>query len=107
MGPMSATDAQLAWLLEGDPAVRWHTLAHLTSAPAREVARERARVATEGWGARLLAAQNADGGWGEGAYSPKWPSTPSPLLRLIWLGLPAGHAAAAAGCARLWEWQSR
>jgi len=107
MGPMSATDAQLAWLLEGDPAVRWHTLAHLTRAPAREVARERARVATEGWGARLLAAQNADGGWGEGAYSPKWTSTTYTLLRLMWLGLPAGHAAAADGCARLWEWQSR
>src|SRR5438105_3725225 len=29
---------------------------------------ERAKVATEGWGARLLALQGADGQWGGGTY---------------------------------------
>ncbi len=96
-------DAQLLpWLLEGDPAVRWR----VAQEPA-EITRERARIATEGWGARLLAVQDPDGQWGGGPYSPKWTSTSYTLLRLKWLGLPSGHPAAVRGCERLWEWQSR
>jgi hypothetical protein len=101
-------DAELvSWLLEGDPAVRWRVLQDVSGAPHRTVVRERARVATEGWGARLLAAQRDDGHWGEGVYSPKWTSTTYTLLHLLWLGLPAGHPAAARGCERIWEWQAR
>jgi hypothetical protein len=95
------------WLLEGDPAVRWRVLQNLDGAPDRQTARERARVATEGWGARLLAVQDADGGWGGGVYSPKWTSTTYTLLRLLWLGLPPGHPAALNGCDQLWRWQAR
>jgi hypothetical protein len=95
------------WLLDADPAIRWRVLQDLTDAPDDEVAKERSRVATEGWGARLLAAQSPDGGWGGGVYSPKWTSTTYTLLRLVWLGLPSGHPAALHGCDRLWEWQSR
>ena len=80
-------DDLLAWLLDGDPAVRWRVLRDLTGA-GDEVARERERVAAEGWGARLLAEQRADGGWGEGDYSPKWTSTTYTMLHLLWLGLP-------------------
>jgi len=43
------------WLLDGDPAIRWQVLRDLTEAPPDQVAAERARVETEGWGARLLA----------------------------------------------------
>ena len=43
------------WLLDSDPAIRWQAMRDLTDAPADQVAAERARVATEGWGARLLA----------------------------------------------------
>jgi hypothetical protein len=39
-------------------------------------------VATEGWGARLLAAQGEDGAWSGGAYSPEWTST-TPTLQLL------------------------
>lgn len=99
-------DATVAWLLEGDPAVRWRTRA-LTGDPAEAVARERERVATDGWGARLLALQNPDGGWGEGPYSPKWTSTTYTLLHLMWLGLPAGHPAALRGLEQVWGWTSR
>ena len=99
-------DDLLAWLLDGDPAVRWRVLRDLTGAE-EVVARERERVAAEGWGARLLAEQRADGGWGEGDYSPKWTSTTYTMLHLLWLGLPARHAAVLRGCARLWEWQTR
>ena len=45
----------LDWVLEGDPSIRWQALRDLADAPAEVVAAERARVATEGWGARLLA----------------------------------------------------
>jgi len=97
----------LEWLLEGDPAVRWRVLRELTDAAERTVTTQRKRVATEGWGARLLAVQNDDGGWGDGVYSPKWTSTTYTLLRLLWLGLPPGHPGALRGCERLWEWQAR
>jgi hypothetical protein len=95
------------WLLQGDPSIRWRVLQSLTNATEQDVALERRRVATDGWGARLLAAQDVDGGWGGGIYSPKWTSTTYTLLRLLWLGLPPEHPAVLQGCERLWEWQAR
>jgi hypothetical protein len=58
------------WLLDSDPAIRWQVLRDLVPAPADVVAAERARVATEGWGARLLALQGEDGTWAGGACFP-------------------------------------
>jgi hypothetical protein len=43
-----------SWLLDSDPAIRWQVLRDLAGAPVAEVAAERARVATGGWGARDL-----------------------------------------------------
>jgi hypothetical protein len=104
----SGVDAELLeWLLAGDPAIRWQVLQGLTGASDQEIARQRSQVGVEGWGARILAAQDSDGGWGGGVYSPKWTSTTYTLLRLMWLGLPPGHPAAIRGCERLWEWQAR
>ena len=60
----------LDWLLDSDPAIRWQVLRDLVQAPADVVAAERARVATEGWGARLLALQGEDGRWAGGACFP-------------------------------------
>lgn len=60
----------LAWLLDSDPSVRWQALRDLTGAPAGVVAAERARVATAGCGARLLALRGEDGQWAGGAYFP-------------------------------------
>ncbi|HYM15867.1 MAG TPA: hypothetical protein VEZ14_09925 [Dehalococcoidia bacterium] len=60
----------LDWLLDSDPAIRWQVLRDLLHAPAEAVAAERARVATEGWGARLLALQGEDGQWAGGACFP-------------------------------------
>ncbi len=60
----------LDWLLDSDPAIRWQVLRDLTAAPAKVVAAERARVATEGWGARILALQGEDGLWEGGALFP-------------------------------------
>jgi len=58
------------WLLDSDPAIRWQVLRDLTDAPPDVVAAERARVATEGWGARLLALRDDDGQWAGGACFP-------------------------------------
>jgi hypothetical protein len=58
------------WMLDSDPSIRWQALRDLGDAPADVVAAERARVATEGWGARLLALQGEDGQWEGGALFP-------------------------------------
>jgi len=108
MVPMTGADDELvAWLLEGDPSIRWRVHRDILGSPASIVQAERAKVATEGWGAKLISLQDPDGRWGGGDYSPKWISTTYTLLHLLWLGLEPGHPAALAGCERLWEWQSR
>jgi len=56
--------AQLKWLLDSDPAIRWQAMRDLTGAAPGAIAAERSRVATEGWGAQLLALQARDGTWG-------------------------------------------
>ncbi|HET7481554.1 MAG TPA: hypothetical protein VFK89_01710 [Actinomycetota bacterium] len=63
---MNVTD----WLLDSDPAIRWQVLRDLVHASDEEVAAERALVATDGWGARLLALQGEDGQWAGGACFP-------------------------------------
>ena len=84
----------LDWLLDSDPAIRWQVLRDLVHAPSEVVTAERARVATEGWGARLLALQGEDGQWAGGACFPAegwrrdedpgqpWTST-LPMLQLL------------------------
>jgi hypothetical protein len=60
----------LDWLLDSDPAIRWQVFRDLVHAPAEIIMKERARVAVEGWGARLLASQGEDGQWAGGACFP-------------------------------------
>jgi len=101
------------WLLDGDPAIRWQVLRDLAHAPAERVAVERARVESDGWGARLLALRDPDGQWAGGACFPRyvadnwragiqpdfshgqpWTSTLSTMMLLRDLGLdPACKAA--------------
>jgi hypothetical protein len=76
----------LEWLVDSDPAIRWQVMRDLTDEPVSAIAKERARVADEGWGARLLALQADDGNWGGGVYSPKWISSTYTLLLLRHLG---------------------
>jgi hypothetical protein len=75
------------WLLDSDPAIRWQVMRDLTDASAEDVAAERAKVATEGWGAQLLAAQDPDGRWGGGTFFPEWISTEATLTLLYRFGL--------------------
>jgi hypothetical protein len=60
----------LDWLLDADPALRWQVLRDLTDAPEDRVSAERARIESEGWGARLLALEDANGLWDGGACFP-------------------------------------
>jgi hypothetical protein len=82
------------WLLDSDPSIRWQTMRDLTDAPDEVVAAERMKVATEGWAARLLALQGADGRWGGAAWNRGWDSTMHVLMLLRDLGLdPASDEA--------------
>ena len=61
----------------------------LIGAPVEEIAAERARIATAGAGARLLALQGTDGRWGGAAWNRGWDSTMHVLMLLRDMGLDA------------------
>ena len=63
------------WLLDSDPSIRWQVMRDLADEPADIIAAERARVATEGWGAQLLALQEPDGRWAGHPWSQDWTDT--------------------------------
>jgi hypothetical protein len=75
------------WLLDADPAIRWQVMRDLTHDADEVIAAERARVAIEGWGARLLALQAPDGMWGGRPWSLDWTDTFHVLELLRRLGL--------------------
>ena len=82
------TKAVIRWLLDSDPSIRWQVERDLVGEPEEMVAAERARVAVEGWGARLLSLQEADGNWGGGPWvRQSWASTMETLVQLRELGL--------------------
>jgi hypothetical protein len=63
-------DDLTAWLLDSDPALRWQVERDLAAEPVQVWEATRARVAAEGFGARLLERQGADGQWAGGAFFP-------------------------------------
>src|SRR4051794_6891546 len=114
---MSAID----WLLESDPSIRWQVMRDVLGAPEREWRVERAKVETEGWGARLLALEDEDGQWAGGSFVPRgfephdwqeegqpWTATTHVLGQLRELGLdpacgPARRAVALIGANSRWD----
>src|SRR5438093_10062312 len=82
------------WLLDTDPSIRWQVMRDLTETSAEIVAAERSRVASEGWGPRLLDQQRPDGHWGDGVATPLWWSNLYTLLFLRDLGLDPASARA-------------
>jgi hypothetical protein len=78
------------WLLDSDPSIRWQVMRDLTHEPEDVVAAERERVATGGWGARLLALQAPDGQWGGRPWSHDWTDTFHVLELLRRFGLEPG-----------------
>jgi hypothetical protein len=90
-------DVVMAWLLDGDPAIRWQVQRDIQHASADVSAAERARIERDGWGARLLALVGPDGLWEGGACFPAgyrggepgqpWTATMHTLQTLQILGL--------------------
>jgi hypothetical protein len=64
------TGSLIGWLLDSDPALRWQVERDLVGEPPEVWEATRARIATEGFGARLLALQGPDGQWAGGAFFP-------------------------------------
>jgi hypothetical protein len=87
--------------MESDPAIRWQVLRDIQRADPARWAQERARVAVEGWGAKLLELQGANGLWHDSLYNGKWVSTTYTLYLLKLLGLPPGSEGALKGCEQL------
>jgi hypothetical protein len=84
--------ALMRWLLDSDPSIRWQVMRDLGGEANDAVAAERSRIASEGWGAKLLDRQRPDGKWGDGTSEPQWASTLHTLLLLRVMGLDPGSA---------------
>jgi hypothetical protein len=97
----ASSDDVIRWLLDGDAAIHWQVRRDLLGAANGAVARERRKVALEGWGAQLLALQDPQGTWGGGLYNPKWTSTTYTMLLLRDFGLPPSNRQARRACALL------
>jgi len=68
---MADSGSVAGWLLKSDPSIRWQAMHDLLDAPESEFLAERAKVETEGWGARLLSHEDEDGQWAGGAFAPR------------------------------------
>ena len=95
------------WLLDSDPSIRWQVMRDLLDTPESEWRAERAKVETEGWGARLLSYEDEDGQWAGGAFPPSnfdarewqelgqpWTATTFSLSQLREFGLDASSGRA-------------
>jgi hypothetical protein len=87
---MARSGATIDWLLDADPSIRWQVMRDLLDAPEHEWQAERAKVETEGWGARLLAQEDEDGQWAGGAFVPngfayeEWQASGQPWTATTW-----------------------
>ena len=89
MTSQRAGDPVVAWLLEGDPAIRWQVMRDLLDEPADVWRAEQRRTVESGWVAQLLELQGTDGNWPKG----RWTDSLWTLLLLMALGLPEDHPA--------------
>lgn len=82
----------LDWLLDSDPVIKWQAMRDLADAAPADVAAERARIPSEGLGAKILAHQGLDGAWHR-PNTPTWLPTLFTLQLLRASGVdPAGPA---------------
>jgi len=70
---MVGSGSVIDWLLDSDPSIRWQVMRDLLGVPESQWEAERAKVETEGWGARLLSYEDEDedGQWAGGAFFPR------------------------------------
>jgi len=78
----------IAWLLEGDVSIQYQVHRDLLDVENPEL---QERIATQGWGKRLLEARKPNGHWGRGFYQVKWISTHYSILDLKLLNIPSDH----------------
>src|SRR5262245_4770597 len=97
----ASSEPVIDWLLDADPSIRWQAMRDLTDTPAEIVAAERSRIASEGWGQRLLDHQRPDGQWGDGVATPFWWSNMYTLVFLRDLGLDPATPRARTAIARV------
>lgn len=90
----------LDWLLDSDPAIRWQVMRDLADYSPHEIAAERARVAHEGIGAKILACQGSDGAWHR-RDTPDWLPTLFTMILLRATGVERRDPAVLAAMSRL------
>ena len=83
---MASRNSVVKWLLDSDPSIRWQVMRDLTDEPDEVIAAERSRVASEGWGAKLLDLQTQDGHWSDD-QNHGWMTTTDVLALLKGLGV--------------------
>lgn len=76
------------WLLGGDVAIQYQVYRDLLGELRPDL---QARISTEGWGRRFLAARHPQGHWGTRFYHPKWKSSHYTLLDLRNLCIAPDH----------------
>jgi hypothetical protein len=118
---MTASGTVIDWLLDSDPSIRWQVMRDVLDAPESQWTAERAKVATTGWGARLLSYEDEDGQWAGGSFLPSgfdfqeweddgqpWTATAFSLSQLREFGLdpasdPAKRAVDLVGVNSRWD----
>jgi hypothetical protein len=118
---MVGSGSVIDWLLDSDPSIRWQVMRDLLGVPEPQWNAERAKVETEGWGARLLSYEDEDGQWAGGAFFPHdfdarewrevgqpWTATAFSLSQLREFGLDpssdrAGRAVQLIGANSRWD----
>lgn len=83
-------DEIISWLLEGDAAIRYQTGRDLLNIDKPSLQQ---KIASSGWGFRLLSCRLPNGYWGQSFYQPKWISTHYTLLDLKNLNIAPENAA--------------
>ncbi len=83
----------MAWLLEGDVSIAYQVKRDLLGTDTSELSTLQSKIATEGWGYKMLEARKPDGHWGREFYQPKWICTHYTLLDLKTFGLPPANQA--------------
>ncbi|MHA2090643.1 MAG: hypothetical protein ACW98K_07270, partial [Candidatus Kariarchaeaceae archaeon] len=70
------------WLLSSDPSISFQVKRDLLDLPENDWIKDQKRIATNGWGNKLLGLQDEDGRWGGGLYGPKFISTHYTMMLL-------------------------
>lgn len=97
---MNPDNSWIDWLLEGDVSIQYQVHRDLLDVARPDL---QTRIATEGWGAYILAQRKEEGHWGERFYQPKWISTHYTLLDLRNLGLSPDNPIVQESLQQVWE----